>query len=106
MIGNWNPTITRGGGWERVLTFTQSGAIFPLTDYTATMTMTPASGTAVTPTLVIDEAAGTITASLTATEVAAIDWDANQGVTNSVLTAVPPSSTGEAIELTGIAKLV
>ncbi len=109
MTGNWSFQITRGGGWTRTLTFTQSGAIFSLVDYTATMTLTPGTGTVVTLStangkLTINGAAGTLTTELTKTEVAAIDW--SQGVVESKLTVIPPTTTGEAIELTGIANLV
>ena len=109
MVGNWSPQITRGGGWTRTLTFTQSGAIFSLVDYEAEMTLTPGTGTTVTLStdngkLTINGAAGTLTTELTAAEVAAIDW--SQGVVQSVLTVISPEDTGEAIELTGIANLV
>jgi len=109
MVGNWSFQITRGGGWTRTLTFTQSGAVFSLVSYTATMTLTPGTGTAVTLStangkLTINGAAGTLTTELTAAEVAAIDW--SQGVVQSVLTVISPEDTGEAIELTGIANLV
>lgn len=104
MTGNYNPRITKGGGWERVLTFTQDGSVFSLVGYTAAMSMIPSGGTTVTPTLTINGAGGTITAKLTATEVAAIDWD--QGVVNSLLTATPSDVYGEAIALSGIASLI
>lgn len=104
MIGNYNPRITKGGGWLRVLTCTQDGSVFSLVGYTATMTMTPSGGTTVTPALTINGAAGTITAKLTATEVAAINWD--QGVVISLLTASPSDVYGEAIALSGIASLI
>lgn len=103
MIGNWNPVITRGGGWDRTLTFTQDGSIFSLAGYTAAMTMTPATGTAVSPTLTINGAAGTVEAKLTATQVAAIDWE---GMVDSVFRAIPSGVYGEAVELTGVAALV
>lgn len=108
MVGNWNPEITSGGGWTRTLTFTQGGAIFTLTSYTAVMTMTPPNGTTTTLStvngkLTINGAAGTLTTLLTATEVAAIDW--SQGVVNSVLTLTGPGVNDEAIELRGIASL-
>lgn len=109
MIGNWNPKITTGGGWTRTLTFTQGGAAFSLVSYTAVMTLTPPSGTPTTLStgngkISINGAGGTVTPSLTATEVNALDW--SQGVVNSVLTLTPPSATGEAIVLSGIASLV
>ena len=109
MVGNWSPQITRGGGWTRTLSFTQAGAIFSLVDYTATMTLTPGTGTTVTLStangkITIDGAAGTLTTLLSKTEVTAIDW--SQGVVESRLTVIPPATTGEAIELTGIANLV
>lgn len=102
MIGNWNPQITSGGGWSRVLTFTESGSAYSLVGATATMSLTPASGTTVSPTCSVNGAAGTVTVSLTAGQVAAIDWE---GVVNSLLT-ISQTGGGEAIALTGIATLV
>jgi hypothetical protein len=102
MIGNWNPQITSGGGWSRTLIFTQDGAAYNLTGATATMSLTPAGGTATSPTVSINGSAGTVTVSLTSGQVAAIDWS---GVVNSLLT-ISQTGGGEAIVLSGIATLV
>lgn len=108
MKGSWSPTITQGGGWDRTLTFVQSGAPFVLTSATAVMTMTPETGTVKTLStangkLIINGPAGTLEAKLTAAEVAAIDWD---GVVQSKLVITQTGTYAEAIELAGVVNLV
>lgn len=104
MIGNWNPIITSGGGYDRTLTFTEGGAVYSLAGATASMTLTPPGGTVTSPTVTVNGAAGTVRVQLTVTQVAAIDWD--QGVVDSLLTIVQSGTYGEAIQLAGIATLV